>query len=246
MIFQTIVPILYSRDIPASVAYYTGILGFTGKWMYGDPPSFAGINKDSVEVFFSNDHREFAGTSIAIMVDNVDEYYESVKAKGANVKMHLRDMPSGMREFLVEDPDGHIIRFGHRVSSAHKAKSTYAESGSFRIVEKIPPQTNPLNIVYGVVAEDPATGEPIGGAHLLSDNTGFFYLKDVHVHPDWQGRGIGTKLMQTLSAWLDKNAPANSSIWLHTGEHLTHFYKEFGFIPVQGMARFINPPGTPG
>jgi len=149
MIFKTVVPILYSRDVATSLAYYTGILGVTGQWSVGDPPSFAGINKDSVEVFFC---REGQGS--------------------------------------------------------------------------------------------PGTGKPIGSAQLLGDNNGFFYVKDVNVNPEWQGRGVGTALMQALSDWLDKNAPGKASVWLHTAEQLKPFYKQFGFIPVPGMARFFNSPGT--
>ena len=50
-----------------------------------------------------------------MVVDNVDEYYESIKDKGAKVVAVPESKEWNMREMLVEDPDGHIIRFGHRI-----------------------------------------------------------------------------------------------------------------------------------
>ena len=52
---------------------------------------------------------------LAINVDNVDEYYEIIKARGATIISPPGDKEWFMREMLVEDPDGHIIRFGHGI-----------------------------------------------------------------------------------------------------------------------------------
>jgi hypothetical protein len=58
--------------------------------------------------------------------------------------------------------------------------------------------------------------------------------------------------MQALSDWLEQHAPGKASVWLHSSEQLAPFYKQFGFVPVFGMARFFgpesaaNPPGTSG
>ncbi len=45
------------------------------------------------------------------MLDNVDEF----KANGAKIVAPPDSKPWNIREMLVEDPDGHIIRFGHRI-----------------------------------------------------------------------------------------------------------------------------------
>jgi uncharacterized glyoxalase superfamily protein PhnB len=50
-----------------------------------------------------------------VVVDNVDEYYESIKDKGAKIVALPESKEWNMREMLVEDLDGHIIRFGHRI-----------------------------------------------------------------------------------------------------------------------------------
>jgi len=52
---------------------------------------------------------------LCINVDNVDEYYEDINARGADILAAPADKEWGMREMLVKAPDGHIIRFGHLI-----------------------------------------------------------------------------------------------------------------------------------
>jgi GNAT superfamily N-acetyltransferase len=239
MIFQTVTPILYSCDIAASLAYYTGVLGFENPWHWGDPPTFGGVCKNSVEVFFCKEGQGHPGTWLSIMIDKVDDYFEAVRSKGAKTLSDPESKGWGIREFLVEDPDGHVIRFGQPIPLAHQPGNNLPCA-----VDIIETQTGNPAIVYSIAAEDTVSGQRVGSAQILGDNTGFFYIKDVNVHPEWQGRRIGTALMQALSEWLEKNAPGKASVWLHSPEHLASFYKRFGFSPVFGMARFLNSPGT--
>jgi catechol 2,3-dioxygenase-like lactoylglutathione lyase family enzyme len=115
MNFESIVPILYSTDIARSIAYYTEQLAFDEHWKWDDTTTFGGVSKDCVRLFFCLNHQGHPGTWIAINVDNVDEYYELIKAKGAKILSPPEDKDWFMREMLVEDPDGHIIRFGHGI-----------------------------------------------------------------------------------------------------------------------------------
>ena len=96
--------------------------------------------------------------------------------------------------------------------------------------------------VFAVVAEHAITEKIIGCAFLLSDNTGFYYVRNVMVHPDWQGQLVGTGMMQELIRWLNIHAPENSMVALHTPENLAPFYKQFGFLPSFSMIRIIDLP----
>ena len=115
MKFEKSITILYSADIVRSLDYYTEKLGFDEKWEWDSPPTFGGVNKDDVAIFFCKNDQGNPGTWLCIVVDNVDEYYESIKDKGANIAAVPQTKEWNMREMLVEDPDGHIIRFGHRI-----------------------------------------------------------------------------------------------------------------------------------
>ena len=64
---------------------------------------------------------------------------------------------------------------------------------------------------------------------VLGDGATFAYLKDIMVHPDWQGRGIGTRIVEALLAILRRPGPDGMLVTLFTGQHLAEFYERFGF-----------------
>ena len=115
MKFDKTIPILYSSNVAKSLAYYINILGFEDKWGWEDPPTFGGVSRDGVEIFFCEKGQGNPGTWISVFMDNVDEYYETIKAKGANILCPPETMEWNVREMLVEDPDGHKIRFGQNI-----------------------------------------------------------------------------------------------------------------------------------
>lgn len=115
MKFEALIPILYSSDIKRSIAYYMDQLAFDEQWIWDDPVTFGGVSKDCVRIFFCLKAQGNPGTWVAMNVDNVDEYYEIIKVRGAKILSVPEDKEWFMREMLVEDPDGHIIRFGHGI-----------------------------------------------------------------------------------------------------------------------------------
>lgn len=115
MKIESIVPILYSADVAGSIAYYMNELAFDDKWQWDNPTTFGGVNKGCVRIFFCLKDQGNPGTWIAINMDNVDEYYEIIKARGAKILSAPEDKEWYMREMLVEDPDGHVIRFGNGI-----------------------------------------------------------------------------------------------------------------------------------
>lgn len=259
MSFQTTIPILYSGDVSRSIKYYTEVLGFDCKWEWENPPTFGGVSKDGVEIFFCEKGQGNPGTWISIMLDDVDEYYEAINAKGAIISSLPESMPWGIREMLVQDHDGHCIRFGHRVS--HNIGST-SFPDSLRIVERKPTPEEYKELytavgwdnirqhadiakilsapVFSVVAEDKNTGKAIGCALLLGDNASFYYVKDVMVHPAWQHKNVGWELMNAIKNWLPLHAPENSLVGLYTGGNLAPFYKQFGFRHAYGMSMRVK------
>ena len=115
MKFAQAIPILFSSDIQRSLRYYVDVLGFEQHWDWGNPPDFGGVSKDGVDVFFCLNGQGNRGTWISIVVDDVDEYYQLVKPKGAVILKEAETMEWYMREMFIQDPDGHILRVGHRV-----------------------------------------------------------------------------------------------------------------------------------
>ena len=112
---ESLVPILYSDDLRRSIDYYTKCLGFTGEWIWDDAATFGGVSLDCVRIFFCKQDQGHPGTWLCINLENVDDYYGQIKDKGAIILSPPENKPWFMREMLVKDPDGHIIRFGHGI-----------------------------------------------------------------------------------------------------------------------------------
>jgi ankyrin repeat protein len=111
--FELAVPILSVTDMRASLDYYVDKLGFKKKWEWGDPPDFACVARDEVELFLSlGTQRVAAGSWISIFVQDVDALYEDYKQRGAIIRQPPTEYPWGMREMNVEDLDGHRFRLG--------------------------------------------------------------------------------------------------------------------------------------
>jgi ankyrin repeat protein/catechol 2,3-dioxygenase-like lactoylglutathione lyase family enzyme len=111
--FELAVPILSVTDMRASLDYYVDKLGFKKKWEWGDPPDFACVARDEVELFLSlGTQRVAAGSWISIFVQDVDALYEDYKQRGAIIREPPTEYPWGMREMNVEDLDGHRFRLG--------------------------------------------------------------------------------------------------------------------------------------
>ena len=113
MKFMKAIPILYSKNVSKSIAYFTEKLKFENKWEWGSEASFGGVYRDDVEIFFCKDDQGHPGTWLSLMVENVDEYYESIKDSGVKILSKPDSKEWNIREMLVECPDGHILRIGH-------------------------------------------------------------------------------------------------------------------------------------
>lgn len=82
-----------------------------------------------------------------------------------------------------------------------------------------------------VVAESP-DGSWIGMGRLISDGVSDAYLQDIVVLPEWEGRGVGSAIVQTLL----KICGENGITWIGTiAEPQTeYFYRKFGFAKMNG------------
>jgi catechol 2,3-dioxygenase-like lactoylglutathione lyase family enzyme len=110
--FEQAVPILPVRNMAASIGYYVDKLGFEKKWEWGEPPDFACVGREQVELFLSLEPRGVSGAWISIFVQDIDALYETYSKTGAIIRKPPADYPWGIREMTVEDLDGHRFRLG--------------------------------------------------------------------------------------------------------------------------------------
>jgi predicted N-acetyltransferase YhbS len=69
-------------------------------------------------------------------------------------------------------------------------------------------------------------GEVIGTTRVMRDAPGWYSIWDVAVRPDWQGRRIGTALVQDAIDFVREESPG-AWLYLFTTKH--RFYERLGF-----------------
>ena len=114
-------------DLVRTTEYYRDVLGFdiAGYWdgervdpVPRNPPLFAIVRRDEVEVFFKrSEHadvrtgRSEAAYELYFRVKGVDALAEQLRARGADILDGPEDRIYGQRELVVRDCNGVILTF---------------------------------------------------------------------------------------------------------------------------------------
>ena len=81
---------------------------------------------------------------------------------------------------------------------------------------------------FSVCAEK--DGAAVGMARVVGDGALCFYVQDVIVLPEYQRKGHGTKLMDAVMDYINRNAWPTAYIALFSARGLEPFYSRYGFI----------------
>ena len=107
--FECIEPILRVEDMSVSLHYYVDVLGFeNASWGSDD---FTHVLRDGRGIYLCRGNQGQAGTWVWIGVGDVRALYELYKARGAQIRQEPVNQPWAL-EMQIEDPDGHVLRFG--------------------------------------------------------------------------------------------------------------------------------------
>jgi catechol 2,3-dioxygenase-like lactoylglutathione lyase family enzyme len=107
--FEGVTPILRVLSLPASIDYYVNVLGFKLDWEY--PGSIASVSRDRCRIFLCEGDQGNPGTWLWIGVEDIEPLLADYRSKGARVR-HLPTNYPWAYEMQIEDPDGHVLRFG--------------------------------------------------------------------------------------------------------------------------------------
>lgn len=110
-------PTLEVRDVARSVAFYDRVFGWRVLTTTGDPPAFAllGTDRPLLAVSQERDPAVAAVAACFVEVMGVEALAARCEASGVEVVAPLTDHPWGMRDFVVRDPDGHLLALGEQV-----------------------------------------------------------------------------------------------------------------------------------
>lgn len=119
---EGVAPVLLVRDVVKSAEYWRDCLGFRFERYWGEPPCFCMPCRDGMTVMLSQVDPAATITpywkindklwNAYFWVDDVEALFAEFKANGARIDYDLCDQPYGVREFGIQDLEGHDIAFG--------------------------------------------------------------------------------------------------------------------------------------
>jgi predicted enzyme related to lactoylglutathione lyase len=106
------------RDVTASMRFYAGTLGLEPAATMGDPPDFALLVNAGGSLGLARADRPAVASIAACYVEvpDLDAVLARCEGAGAEVAMPLTTHPWQMRDFVLRDPDGHLIAVGERLA----------------------------------------------------------------------------------------------------------------------------------
>ncbi|WP_075655662.1 GNAT family N-acetyltransferase [Pseudochrobactrum sp. B5] len=72
----------------------------------------------------------------------------------------------------------------------------------------------------------------IGMGRVIGDGGTTYQVCDIAVLPDYQGQGLGKRIMLEIKAYLDEHAPESAYVSLIADGPAQHLYAQYGFSPV--------------
>ncbi len=114
---------LFVANIKASCDFYTEKLGFMVEFVWGDPPFYAQVIRDSArlalrlvgEPVFAGDIRErehlLSASLTLATADESKQLFLIYQAAGVSFHQTLKKEPWDAMTFIVVDPDGNLVLF---------------------------------------------------------------------------------------------------------------------------------------
>jgi uncharacterized glyoxalase superfamily protein PhnB len=122
--FQSLVPMLQTLDIEHTMRWYETVLGFRRDG-YQPGDGWCRLSRDGVSIMFmTNAHLgpPHATATQYFSVDDADALWESIE-QNCRAEWGPEDMPYGLREFAIKDPNGYLLSFGSPVQGRSSPQS---------------------------------------------------------------------------------------------------------------------------
>lgn len=116
-----IAPQLVVPDVTKTAEYYRDVLGFRIIGYFLDPPVYAMVERDGLQIHFAksdsselkvNEDVRKGTTDFVIWVPEIDAFFDELKTRGSDIVEGIVKRVYGSREFIVRDCNGYKILFG--------------------------------------------------------------------------------------------------------------------------------------
>ncbi|MBK7949937.1 MAG: VOC family protein [Deltaproteobacteria bacterium] len=104
-------PELPVADVRATQAYYRDVLGFRIAWVYEE--SYGAVYNGKTELFLRRESGPIERCCVFVRVANADRVLSTYRERGVKIVAEIASQPWGMREFTIEENNGHRFRIGH-------------------------------------------------------------------------------------------------------------------------------------
>ena len=123
------------------------------------------------------------------------------------------------------------------------------KSVNFRTVDDLQAEKAIKNGLYNIMVKD--DDKVVGMGRLVGDGYMYWYVQDVIVDPEYQGKGIGKEIMRYLTEYIENNSLPDTTvtIGLMAAKGKEEFYLKLGYFarPTDrygpGMMKFHDIPG---
>jgi len=119
--FKALSPMLQSSDLRRTIDWYEQVLGFR---CAGSVEGWCRLARDGVALMFMTNAHLGPPQSTAtqyIDVDDVPALWAAIKDR-VSAEWGPEEMPYGMLEFAIRDPDGYLLSFGQPVARTDSRK----------------------------------------------------------------------------------------------------------------------------
>jgi len=106
-----VTPELPVADVRVTQAYYRDVLGFRIAWLYEE--EYGAVYQGKTEVFLRRETGPIERCCVFVRVANADRVLACYREREARIVAEIDSKPWGMREFTVEENNGHRFRIGH-------------------------------------------------------------------------------------------------------------------------------------
>jgi predicted enzyme related to lactoylglutathione lyase len=112
--YHAVLPV---SDIAASIEFYTSRLGFTLDFTQGQPASFAALSfGENSQLFLITSPNGAGKCGLYFVVSDANAMLARCVAAGTKVVEAIADRDYELRDFSIEERDGYILTFGHRLN----------------------------------------------------------------------------------------------------------------------------------
>ncbi|MDO8544859.1 MAG: VOC family protein [Opitutaceae bacterium] len=122
MKFKAAVPVVSTADVRATIDYYVRVLGFREHFVFGDPPVYAGVERDGVLLYVTHDPQlaetlksDSLHPDIFLWVEDVDAMFNEHRQRGATIIEAVSDRAWDARQYVIEDPNGYRLKIAEPI-----------------------------------------------------------------------------------------------------------------------------------